>query len=256
MQRRHFLQATGLLLGGLGASVILPPLSQAQTSSLNIRWLFHSCVLFEANNFRILVNPFRPIGCTEGYPAPSIPADLVLLSSRLLDEGAITSVVGNPRVLFEAGDFRLGDLGLQGVRMPHDEYSGNRFGFNVAWRWKMAGINIVHLGGAAAPISLEQKILLGKPDLLFVPVGGGPKNYDAQEAVAAIEVLEPKIVVPTMYRTAAADAECALSDEEAFLQQLSSIAVERLTSNQLILSTNALPDQGPIVQVFPKYSVS
>ena len=229
---------------------MMPSLSLAQTGSLNIRWLFHSCVLFEANNFRILVNPFRPIGCTQGYPTPSIPADLVLLSSRLLDEGAITSVVGNPRVLFEAGDFRLGNLDLQGVRMPHDEFKGNRFGFNVAWRWLMAGINIVHLGGAAAPISIEQKILLGKPDLLFIPVGGGPKNYDAKGALDAIEVLEPKIVIPTMYRTDAADDECLLSGIDNFLQLLKGISVERLSGNQLTLSTGNLPEKGPVVKVF------
>jgi len=28
---------------------------------------------------------------------------------------------------------------------------------NVAWRWTQAGISIVHLGGAAAPIELEQE---------------------------------------------------------------------------------------------------
>ena len=254
MQRRHFLQAASLMLGGLGASTVLPGQTLAQGSSLNIRWLFHSCVLFQAANSTILVNPFRPIGCTEGYPIPNTPADLVLLSSRLLDEGAITSVVGNPRVLFEAGDFRVGELRLQGVRMPHDRFDGNRFGFNIAWRWQMAGIDIVHLGGAAAPISREQEILLGKPDLLFVPVGGGAKNYDADGAIAAIEVLEPKMVVPTMYRTPAAAETCDLGGIDTFLQRLAGTTVTTLTSNQLSLSADQFAQLSPeraVVQVFP-----
>jgi L-ascorbate metabolism protein UlaG (beta-lactamase superfamily) len=41
----------------------------------------------------------------------------------------------------------------------------------VAWQWTQSGIKILHLGGAAAPIALEQKILMGSPDLALVPVG-------------------------------------------------------------------------------------
>ena len=251
MRRRHFLQATGLALGGLGVSLPIAQQTRAQASSLNIRWLFHSCVLFQADNLTILVNPFRPVGCTEGYPMPQEPADFVLLSSRLLDEGAITSIVGNPRVLFDAGDFRVGGLRLQGVRMPHDDLGGNRFGSNIAWRWTMGGVDIVHLGGAAAPLSREHQILLNRPDLMFVPVGGGPKNYDADGAIAAIDALSPKLVVPTMYRTAAVGDGCELAGVDEFLQKLSGISVTTLPSNQLSLSVNQLPSEGTVVNVFP-----
>ncbi|MEL7083266.1 MAG: MBL fold metallo-hydrolase [Cyanobacteria bacterium J06597_1] len=251
MRRRHFLQATGLAVGGLGISLPIAKQSLAQATSLNIRWLFHSCVLFQADNLTILVNPFRPLGCTEGYPMPEVPADFVLLSSRLLDEGAITSVVGNPRVLFEAGDFRVGGLRLQGVRMPHDALGGNQFGSNIAWRWTMGGIDIVHLGGAAAPLSREQQILLNRPDVMFIPVGGGPKNYDADGAIAAIEALSPKLVIPTMYRTAAAGESCELTGVDEFIQKLQGINVTTLPSNQLSLAASQLPETGTIVNVFP-----
>lgn len=128
--------------------------------------------MFEGEGKRFLVNPFRPGGCTAGYPAPRVAADLVLLSSRLLDEGALDVVPGNPKVLFQPGDYVIDGIRVQGVRMPR----GPRFGLNVGWRWRMAGIDIVHLGGALQPIGREQSILLARPDLLLVPVGVGRKT--------------------------------------------------------------------------------
>ena len=61
------------------------------------------------------------------------------------------------------------------------------------------------------PLSLEHKILLGRPDILLVPVGGGPKAYTPEEAAEAIRELTPKVVIPTHYRTEAADANCDFS---------------------------------------------
>ncbi|MFQ3584435.1 MAG: MBL fold metallo-hydrolase, partial [Cyanobacteriota bacterium] len=230
MNRRQLLQASAGLLGSMvvglrvGAQTTpeggtAPPTTLEFTpgpslEGLQLTWLHHSCVLFEADGRRFLVNPFRPVGCTAGYPAPRVPADLVLLSSRLFDEGAFDVVPGNPRVLFQSGDYQIDGIRVQGVRMSR----GPRFGVNVGWRWSMAGIDIVHLGGAAAPITREQSILLSRPDVMLVPVGGGPKNYDPAGAKAAIEALQPKVVIPTMYRTAAAEeGQCELVPLQEFL---------------------------------------
>jgi len=253
MKRRQLLQASAGLLGSLavggqragaqtGGSLEFTP------QSLQLTWLHHSCVLFEGEGKRFLVNPFRPAGCTAGYPAPSVAADLVLLSSRLLDEGALDVVPGNPRVLFQPGDYFIDGIRVQGVRMPR----GPRFGLNVGWRWRMAGIDIVHLGGALQPIGREQSILLARPDLLLVPVGGGgPKNYDPAAAKAAIEALQPKLVIPTMYRTAAAEeSQCELQPLEAFLRLFPAAAAQPALSNPLLLSAQALPSQGIAILFF------
>jgi L-ascorbate metabolism protein UlaG (beta-lactamase superfamily) len=112
------------------------------------------------------------------------------------------------------------------------------------------------MGGAATPITQEQQILLGRPDLALIPVGGGPKNYDPQEAKAAMTLLNPRIMVPTQYLTAAADkSNCELSPIKAFLDQLQDINVSFLTSNQLVLRPQDLPKNGTLVRVFNERSV-
>ncbi|MEO1132394.1 MAG: MBL fold metallo-hydrolase [Cyanobacteria bacterium J06639_1] len=248
MERRRFLQITCGLVGGLAAS--RAGRSWAQDTGLTLTWLNHSCVLLQDGSRRILVNPFRPIGCTEGYPAPDVEADLVLLSSQLLDEGSLESVPGDPRVLFEPGDYDIDGLKFQGVRMDHDTNNGFRFGTNVAWRWSMGGVDLLHLGGAAAPITREQNILLARPDVMFVPVGGGPKNYDADGAIAAIESLSPKLVIPTMFRAAGAAASCTLEAVDAFLSRMGSTPVTQLDSTQLALSPSQFESDATRVAVF------
>ncbi len=224
----------------------LPP------GSLGLTWLNHSCVLVEADGLRILVNPFRSIGCTEGYPPPAVGADVVLLSSRLFDEGYVRVVPGNPRVLFQPGDYRIEGLRIQGVRMAHDNSTSNsdRFGINVGWRWTQADIDIVHLGGAAAPITREQSILLAQPDILFVPVGGGVKNYDPERAEAAIAELQPRLVIPTMYRTEAAGADCDLVGLDQFLERFPLPSIQFSPSRSVILTADKLPTSGPVILSF------
>ncbi|WP_206816109.1 MBL fold metallo-hydrolase [Chroococcus sp. FPU101] len=258
MQRRKLLQYAGIsclsMAGTLGASSII----QAQTkpaktdSGLTVQWLGHTCFLFTGSGYRILVNPFRTIGCTAGYRLPKVEADFVLISSQLWDEGAAENLPGNPKILFEPGVYEIKDFKIQGIASPHDRQGGRRFGTNVAWRWTQGGIKIVHLGGAASPIALEQKILLGTPDLALVPVGGGPKAYNPEEAQQAISVLQPKIVIPTQFMTVAADKNsCDLVSVDAFLklEQVSGMNVQKIPSDTLRIRPSDLPKTGTVIRV-------
>lgn len=243
MKRRQFIQYAGTGLAALTATAV-----KAQSGGLSVRYLGHMCFLFTGGGQRILVNPFRSQGCTAGYRAPNVATDLVMISSQILDEGAIDVVPGNPKLLYEAGAYNVNGLRIQGVATDHDRIGGKRFGQNIVWRWSQGGLNLLHLGGTAAPITLEQKILMGSPDVLFVPVGGGAKAYDPQEAKQAIQLLSPKVIVPMYYRTAAAKGECDIGGLDAFLSAMTGTPV-RKGGNSLALSQAALPKQGSVIQV-------
>ncbi|UFP96100.1 MBL fold metallo-hydrolase [Gloeobacter morelensis] len=251
MKRRPLLQ-TGLA-GYLWACTQPLQAAPARSKGLQVQWLGHTCFLFISDEGRLLINPFRPAGCTAGYRRPEVAVDLILLSSRLLDEGALDVVKGNPRVLYQPGVFTVDSFDkLQGVKTLHDRKEGRRFGVNVAWRWRQAGLDIVHLGVIAAPLSDEEKILLGKPDLLFVPVGGGEKGFDPELAHQATEELQPRMVVPTYYRTEAAEEGCELGGVDSFLQLFKSDTVKVYTNPLVQISAANLPKSGgaPLVRVF------
>lgn len=225
--------------------------AQAQTDRVTIRALGHTAFLFTGGGRRILVNPFRRIGCTLGYASPAVEADIVMISSRLFDEGYLDELPGNPRVLAEPGAYEFENLTIQGILTPHDREGGRRFGNNIVWKWNQGGLNIVHMGGAAAPIRVEEQILLGRPDILLVPVGGGPKAYTAAEAVQAVQTLKPKVVIPTHYLTAAADADsCELAGVDEFLALMQGTPVTKANAGSLSVRPGDLPAEGMRIQVY------
>lgn len=256
MKRRYLLEAglAASLLTQAGTLTAAPARKTPPTTkkALQVEWFGHTCFLFSSNEGRLLVNPFRPAGCTAGYRRPSVQADLILLSSRLLDEGALEVVQGNPRVLYQPGVFTVDSFNkLQGIRTLHDRKDGRQFGVNVAWRWRQAGLDIVHLGVIAAPLVDEEKILLGKPDLMFVPVGGGEKSFDPELARQAIEELQPRLVVPTYYRTAAAEEGCEISGVEPFLKLFDTSRIQMLPGRTAQFAPATIPRTAtPVVQVF------
>ena len=99
------------------------------------------------------------------------------------------------------------------------------------------------------PLSIEQKILMGRPDVMIVPVGGSDKAYTATEAKAAIDLLQPRLVIPSHFRTAAADPNnCDLTGLEDFLAVMEGTPVRRSGGNSLTVSAGNLP-QTTTIQV-------
>lgn len=258
INRRNWLKLTGYgVLSTLVTCKYVPSsqvLAQNQSrQGVTIEWLGHSCFLFTGNGARVLVNPFSPIGCTANYKPPQIEVDLVMISSRLLDEGAAAGLPNNPKLMVEAGVYDLKGIEFQGVNTFHDRENGRRFGNNVVWKWNQGGVKILHLGGIASPIGIEQKILMGTPDIAFIPVGGTAKTYNPQEALDAIKMLNPKIMIPTQYLTEAADKnECELVGVDEFLKlaKEEEMNIKILSGNRLTVKSQDLPPKGTLIRVF------
>jgi L-ascorbate metabolism protein UlaG (beta-lactamase superfamily) len=88
---------------------------------------------------------------------------------------------------------------------------------------------------------------MGRPDVLFIPVGGSAKAYNAQEAKDAIAVLNPKLVIPTHYRTQAADAkECDITPVDDFLTLMQGVNVRRSNNDSVAINSKSLPENTEI----------
>ncbi|WP_427161103.1 MBL fold metallo-hydrolase [Aliinostoc sp. HNIBRCY26] len=248
MKRRNFIGYAGTGLSTAIFSTLVSHVeANAQSSGVSVQWLGHTCFLFTGGGKKILVNPFRTVGCTAKYRPPRVTADLVLISSQLLDEGAVDGLPGNPKLVFTPGAYEFQGMKLQGIAIDHDRKGGKQFGINTAWKWTQGGVNILHLGGAAAPISIEQKILMGRPDVLLIPVGGSDKAYTAEEAKQAIAVLNPKLVIPTHYRTQAADPQtCNITPVDDFLTLMQGTPVRRSSSDTTNIKSGDLSDSTAI----------
>lgn len=256
MKRRQLLDYAGAGLVSAIATGLGSQWQRAQAATpegVTIKWLGHTSFLLTGGGKRVLVNPFETQGCTAKYRSPKINADLVLASSLLLDEGALKNLPGKPRILYEPGVYEVGGIKLQGIAVAHDRSGGRRFGQNVVWKWNHGGVEVVHLGGAAGPIEIEQKILIGAPDVALVPVGGGVKAYNPEEAKQAIQVLNPKVIIPTHYRTAAADEACDLVGVDQFVSLMQGMDVKQLNTDSIRIRPRDLPKDKSVVRVL-KYS--
>jgi hypothetical protein len=152
-------------------------------------------------------------------------ATVVLASSRLLDEGA---AVASGRMLSSPGSYRVAGLTIEGIAAPHDRFGGRRFGNATLWRWRQGGLEFAHLGGTAAQLKPEDKVLLGKPDVLIIGVGGGAKVYDGAEAAAVVRELAPRRVIPVQYVSGKPPAQCDQGSVEPFLQAMAGTPVKRV----------------------------
>ncbi|MEL7078879.1 MAG: MBL fold metallo-hydrolase [Cyanobacteria bacterium J06555_3] len=252
MKRRQLIRYGGVGLATAIASSLIPrrPAMAQDADGVTIQYLGHTCFLFTGNGLKILVNPYQTAGCTAGYNLPNLQPDVVLVSSFLLDEGAIEAVPGDPEVITQRGVHNFGGIKFQGFSLAHDREGGRRFGKNVAWRWTQGGVNILHLGGAAGSLETEDKILLSGADILLTPVGGGMKAYNPQEAKKAVKSLNPRMVIPTHYRTAAANKEnCDLAPVDEFLSLATDLEVARVGSDRFTVKKSYLQDDQTIVRV-------
>ena len=212
-------------LGGLALSLTAPGLPALANGGVTITSYGHSALLIQGGGASVLINPFRAVGCAAGLAEPRVNANVILASSRLLDEGA---AVAGGTMLSSPGSYRLAGLRIEGIAVAHDRFGGRRFGKATLWRWKQGGLEFAHMGGTAAPLSAEDQVLLGKPDVLIVGVGGGAKVYDGAEAAAVVRQLAPRRVIPVQYVSGPTPKTCDQTSVEPFLKAMAGTPVKRV----------------------------
>ena len=214
-----------LLTRTLAAAAVALPLAASANTGVTITSYGHSALLIQGGGAKVLVNPFKAVACAAGLAEPKVSANVILASSLLLDEGA---PVASGKFLSQPGSYRLAGLKIEGISAPHDRFGGRRFGQSTLWRWNQGGLSFAHLGGTAAKLSPEDRVLLGKPDVLILGVGGGAKVYDGAEAAAVVRELDPKRVIPVQYVSGKTPANCDQSSVEPFLEAMKGTSVKRV----------------------------
>ena len=204
-------------------SFFLP--STAFAGNLLIKSLGHSSFLIKGKETSILLNPFKAIGCASDLKEPKdVKADLILASSKLVDEGYNP----NSKLMFvEPGVYKFRKILLNGIAVPHDRLGGRRFGMATVWSWEQNNLKIVHMGGAAGDIDINNKIVLARPDILFISIGGGIKSYDGEEASRIVKKLKPSIVIPVHFENENKKIKnCNFSNSNLFLEKMNDFRVK------------------------------
>ena len=132
---------------------------------------------------------------------------------------------GSPTVLDTVGVQTVYGVEVAGFGCWHDEVQGAKRGANIAFRYVLDGVRVVHLGDLGHLIDEDLADQIGEVDVLLCPVGGR-FTIDAEEAMAVIGRLKPRIIVPMHYQTPELTFEIA--GVEPFLEQAKGVPVKRL----------------------------
>ena len=193
--------------------------------NLVIKSLGHISFLINSSEKSILINPFKSIGCASNLKVPKeVKADFILASSRLPDEGYNPN---NQLMFVEPGIYQFEDILLNGISVPHDRVDGRRFGMATVWSWEQNDLKIVHMWGAAGDIDINSQIILSRPDILFISIGGGTKNYNGKEASRIVKILKPNVVIPVNFvRGKKTNKECDFSTADLFIENMKDFKVK------------------------------
>lgn len=199
---------------------------------VTVRWWGHSCFSFRDSADRVLL--IDPFDDTVGYPPPKIKPEAILVTHEHFDHDAVPRLsappsVGNADARPETGDGGHDGRREQGGRMSgsplpfsvvrstgtstaagievtgtlanHDDEGGRRNGTTRMYVWEMGGLRWAHLGDIGQrTLTPDQKAALAGIDVLFVPVGGRT-TVDAAGALALVNAIQPKIVIPMHFGT-------------------------------------------------------
>ena len=156
-----------------------------------LTWYGHSCFGLDFGpGGSVVFDPYAH-GSVPGIELPKgLKADLVLCSHQHGDHNAADRV----RPSGNRPGFTVTLLDSF-----HDPDGGTKRGPNKIALVEYGGFRAVHLGDLGCALNQEQIAVLGKADLMLIPVGGfftiGP-----DEAVQILEQLRPRVIVPMHYR--------------------------------------------------------
>ncbi len=178
----------------------------------------HAEFLIETESgVRIVTDPYDA-GC--GYPVRQISADVALVSHHHHDHDAVENLKGTPRIIEKAGLYTPEtDVKVTAVSGFHDDANGSKRGETLLFLIETEGLRIVHLGDLGCMLNREQQAILGRPDILMIPVGGF-YTIDAYQAKETAEQLGARIILPMHYRTQY-NRDWPISGPELFTEQFS-----------------------------------
>jgi L-ascorbate metabolism protein UlaG (beta-lactamase superfamily) len=219
---------------------------------MQVEWYGQSAFRLSSSETTVAIDLFadlsglRDRGLQFDYPPiEGLAAELLLVTHEHADHNGIEAVRGDPMILRSTAGRLVAPIGeVTAVASEHDQSAGTERGPNTIFAFELDDLRVCHFGDfGQRALRDEQAEAIGRVDLLFVPVGGGP-TVGAQQAAAIVDRLSPRWVVPMHYRTPRIGF---LETANAFLELMTQ--VERLPG--VIFDTEVLPVEDAPVAVVP-----
>jgi L-ascorbate metabolism protein UlaG (beta-lactamase superfamily) len=182
-----------------------------------------------------------------GYNLARQQADIVTISHDHPGHNNSSFCTEPCKTITGPGEYEVAGVFITGVPAFHDAQEGKELGKNTIYAIAIDDVAVVHLGDLGHPLSAQLKESLGNVDVLLVPVGGH-NSLDASKAAEVVAALEPRLVIPMHYRTAA-EHTAALAPLDRFLKEMG--RAESAPQAKLNITRSGLPAETQVVVLEP-----
>lgn len=203
---------------------------------MRIAYLGHACFAIEANEARVVMDPFA---ADLPHAFPPTAADIVTMSHDHFDHNAVGRVGGRPTPVRGAGIHHAAGVEIVGIASWHDAAGGTQRGPNTLFAFTLEGLRLAHLGDLGTPLDASQRAALRDAHVLFLPVGGH-YTLDARTAAAVARSLPGVRLVFPMHFQTRATSEWPIAPVDEFLQTMDN--VRHIGSSSVVLTSETLPE--------------
>lgn len=170
-----------------------------------IEWFGHSTFqITSSKGTRILTDPHG----RDDLPWPTLPHHIVTTSHQHGPHSNIWMAKGSPMILegltprgenWQPIHTSIRDVSVYTVPAFHDKSRGLQRGKNAIFVFRVDEICIAHLGDLGHHLTPDQIKVMGKIDILLVPLAGGMYTITPNEARDVTKQVGPRIAIPQHY---------------------------------------------------------
>lgn len=237
----------------LGFAVGSPAIAQP-AKPFKIRWFGQSFFQIEAPSGKKIVTDPHQI---PAFGRNLVAADIVTISHDHNDHNVL-EVIENPksarifhgikqtkgRTDWERVDEKVGAIRVRNVSSYHDNENGFSRGKNSIFVFEVDGLTICHLGDIGHELNDDAIKILGKIDILMIPVGG-TYTINGEQAKRIVEKIKPRLhIFPMHYGVPIYDD---LNGPDEFLDNQPLKVNRVLVGNEWTFAADAKPDAPTIV---------
>jgi L-ascorbate metabolism protein UlaG (beta-lactamase superfamily) len=155
--------------------------------------------------------------------------DLVTISHKHFDHCYISSSNIDTKVIDTLGKHEEAFCTVYGIATYHDKENGLKRGPNIIYIIEMDEFRICHLGDLGHTLDENIIDMVGKVDVLMIPVGGN-FTINGLEAAEITKLINPTYVIPMHYKTPKLTFE--LDGPEKFLTAMKNI--KKISTNSFV----------------------
>ena len=210
----------------------------AVPGGVNIHWYGHGFVYLTSSvGVRCAIDPFGLE--TVHYKFPEhLAADFVLVTHEAEDHAAAEQLFGNPlifRSVTAVGLNRANGIPFHGIALQKD--AAGEGVSNTAFCLTFDGVRFCYLGQISQPLLASEKELLGRSDVVFLPVG--LTSLSVSDFDQVVEDIGAKVIIPINYKTDYS-GYLQLRPLSDYLSQ-SKFPVRKYDSSEMVISRSMIP---------------